>query len=73
MENLLKTTSLIQRAYWLIGLRWVAIGALVVATFVASQFLGVSLPVSSLYMTAGVLLAYTNRLIIIYTLGRIGS
>jgi signal transduction histidine kinase len=58
MENLLKTTSLIQRAYWLIGLRWVAIAALVVATFMASQFLGVSLPVSSLYMTAGVLLAY---------------
>ncbi len=58
MENLLKTTSLIQRAYWLIGLRWVAIAALVVATFTASEFMGVSLPVSALYTIAGVLLAY---------------
>ncbi len=58
MENLLKTTSLTQRAYWLIELRWVAIGALAIATTMASQFMGVSLPTVSLYTIAGVLLAY---------------
>jgi len=58
MENLLKTTSLTQRAYWLIKLRWVAIGALTIATTMASQFMGVSLPTLSLYTIAGVLLAY---------------
>ena len=58
MESLLKTTSLIQRAYWLIGLRWVAIAALAVATTMAGRFMGVSLPASSLYAIAGALLAY---------------
>lgn len=58
MENLLKSTSLVQRAYWLIKLRWVAIGALAAATFVASQFMGVSLPVSALYTIAAMLLVY---------------
>jgi signal transduction histidine kinase len=58
MENLLKSTSLIQRAYWLIKLRWVAIGALAAATFVASRFMGVSLPVPALYTIAGMLLVY---------------
>ncbi len=58
MENLLKSTSLIQRAYWLIKLRWVAIGALVAATFVASHFIRVSLRSSALYTIAAVLLAY---------------
>ncbi len=58
MENLLKSTSLIQRAYWLIKLRWAAIGALASATFVASQFMGFSLPVSTLYTIAVILLVY---------------
>jgi signal transduction histidine kinase len=58
MENLLKSTSLIQRAYWLIKLRWAAIGALVAATLVASRFMDVSLPTSTLYVIAVVLLAY---------------
>jgi signal transduction histidine kinase len=58
MENLLKSTSLIQRAYWLIKLRWAAIGALVAATFVAGRFMGVSLPAPTLYTIAAVLLAY---------------
>jgi len=58
MQTLLKTTSLIQRAYWLIELRWMAIGALVIATLMASQVMGVSLPASLLYTIAGVLLAY---------------
>jgi len=58
MENLLKSTSLIQRSYWLIKLRWVAIGALAAATFVASRFMRVSLPVAALYTIAGILLIY---------------
>jgi len=58
MESLFKSTSLIQRAYWLIKLRWVAIGALAAATFVASQFMGVSLPVSALYTIAAMLVIY---------------
>ncbi|OHB62395.1 MAG: hypothetical protein A2Y76_06625 [Planctomycetes bacterium RBG_13_60_9] len=58
MENLFESTSLIQRAYWLIRLRWVAIGALAAATFVASRFVAVSLPISALYTIAAVLLVY---------------
>ncbi|MBN1509270.1 MAG: HAMP domain-containing histidine kinase [Sedimentisphaerales bacterium] len=58
MENLFKRTSLIQRAYWLIELRWVAIGALAIATFVSSRFMKVSLPVSTLYAIAVALLIY---------------
>jgi signal transduction histidine kinase len=58
METLLKSTSLIQRAYWLIKLRWVAIGALVAATFIADRFMNISLPSAVLYPLAAVLLAY---------------
>lgn len=58
MEGLLKSTSLTRRAYWLVQLRWVAIGALAVATFVASWSLHISLPARALYVTAGVLLVY---------------
>jgi len=58
MENLLESTSLIQRAYWLITLRWVAIGALAAATFVASQVMNVTLPATALYVMAGLLLVY---------------
>ncbi|MBN2130608.1 MAG: HAMP domain-containing histidine kinase [Sedimentisphaerales bacterium] len=58
MENLLKSTSLVQRAYWLTRLRWVAIATLAVATFVARRFMGVALPATALYTIAGVLLVY---------------
>jgi len=58
MENLLKSTSLVQRAYWLIRLRWIAIAILAVATFVAQRFMGVSLPVTALYTISAVLLVY---------------
>jgi signal transduction histidine kinase len=49
---------LIQRARWLIKLRWVAIGVLVAATWVASELMKVSLPVVVLYAIAGLLVAY---------------
>jgi signal transduction histidine kinase len=58
MQGLLKSTSLVQRAYWLIRLRWVAIAALAAAAFGASEFMGVSLPVARLYTIAAVVLLY---------------
>lgn len=58
MESLFKSTSLIQRAYWLIRLRWVAIATLAIATFVACRFLEISLPASALYTISAVLLVY---------------
>jgi len=58
MESLLKSTSLVQRALWLIRLRWVAIAALAIATFGAGEFMGVSLAASALYTIAAVLLVY---------------
>jgi signal transduction histidine kinase len=58
MENLFKSTSLIQRAYWLIHLRWVAIVTLAGATFVASKLMGVSLPVRTLFTLAVLLTVY---------------
>lgn len=58
MDSLLKSTNLIRRAYWLIQLRWVAIGALVIGTFVARELVGVSLPASMLYVISALLLVY---------------
>ena len=58
MEGLLKSTSLIRRAFWLVRLRWVAIVSLAIATFVARMVLHVLLPSSALYIISGVLLAY---------------
>lgn len=58
MENLLKSTSLIQRAYWLVRLRWVAIAMLGIATFVAARFMRIELATGALYTLTGVLLVY---------------
>jgi signal transduction histidine kinase len=58
MESLLKSTSLIQRAYWLIKLRWVAIATLAAATFVAVQFMSVSLPTRALHTMSVLLVVY---------------
>ncbi len=62
MESLLKSTRLVQRAYWLIYLRWVAIVTLAVATFVASKLMGVTLAVSTLYGFSLLLVAYNLAL-----------
>ncbi|MEN6576080.1 MAG: HAMP domain-containing sensor histidine kinase [Phycisphaerales bacterium] len=62
METVLKSTSLVQRAHWLIRLRWVAIVALGCATFGASEFMGVSLPSGVLYGISAVLLVYNLAL-----------
>ena len=58
MESLFKSTSLIQRASWLIKLRWVAIATLFAATLVADQLMNVSLPTTALYTISVLLLAY---------------
>ena len=62
MENLLKSPSLIQRAYWLIRLRWVAIATLAIATFVSHRYMHVSLATSALYVLAAVLVIYNAAL-----------
>lgn len=65
MQGLLKSTSLVQRAYWLIRLRWVAIAALAAAAFGASEFMAVSLPVACLYAIAAVVLLYNLGLYVL--------
>ncbi len=58
MENLLKSPSLIQRAYWLIRLRWVAIAVLAIATFISHELMDVSLAAPALYALAATLVVY---------------
>ncbi len=58
MEGLLQSTSLVKRAYWLVRLRWAAIGVLVMATLVASRVFHVLLPAHRLYIMSGVLVIY---------------
>ncbi|MFH1371364.1 MAG: HAMP domain-containing sensor histidine kinase [Planctomycetota bacterium] len=58
MENILQSKNLVQRAYWLIRLRWMAIAGLAIATFVAGEILGVALPVRHLYTISVILLCY---------------
>ena len=58
MEKLLKRTSLIERAYWLIKLRWIAIVTLAAATFVARKVMAVQLFSSALYVMSGALFVY---------------
>ena len=60
MEYLLQSTSLTRRAFWLVELRWLAIVALAAATFVASRWLGVELPVQRLYRIIGLLVLYNG-------------
>jgi signal transduction histidine kinase len=70
MENLLKSNSLIERAYWLIQLRWIAIATLFGATLVAGEVMQVHLPASALYTMVGVLLVYN---LLLYVLLRYGA
>lgn len=58
MENILQSKNLVQRAYWLIRLRWMAIGGLTIAAFVADKLLGVALPERQLYETSVILFFY---------------
>ncbi len=58
MEQVPQDTRLIERAYWLIKLRWIAIVGLSLATVFASNVLDVSLQVLPLYCIAAVLTLY---------------
>lgn len=58
MENLLQSTSLVQRAHWLVKLRWIAIATLAIAAFAAKRVLGVELPARTLYIISGLLVVY---------------
>jgi signal transduction histidine kinase len=60
MEHLFKSASLIQRAHWLIRLRWVAIAALATAVLFSARVLRVSLAASSLYGFAAILVVYNS-------------
>jgi signal transduction histidine kinase len=62
MEYLLQSTTLTRRAFWLVKLRWLAIMALGAATFVASRWLGVVLPVQRLYRIIALFLLYNGML-----------
>jgi hypothetical protein len=62
MEYLLQSTTLTRRAFWLVKLRWLAIMALAAATFVASRWLGVVLPVQRLYRIIALFLLYNGML-----------
>jgi signal transduction histidine kinase len=58
MEPLLQSTSLVQRAYWLVRLRWLAIATLGIAAFVARSIFKVSLPARELNILVVVLVVY---------------
>ncbi len=58
MESLFQSKNLIQRSYWLIHLRWVAIAGLLGAVFTAERFFNVDLPSRKLYTFALFLLFY---------------
>jgi len=62
MENLLQSTSLTRRAFWLVELRWVGICALVAATFFTSTWMGIMLPTQRLYTIAALVAAYNALL-----------
>jgi len=58
----LQSPSLARRALWLVELRWVAAGALAVATLISDRVLGVHLAKGHLYLVSGVLLVYNAAL-----------
>lgn len=58
MEPLLQSTSLVQRSYWLIKLRWIAISMLFIAALTAARILGIRIAEYTLYILAAVLIVY---------------
>ncbi len=58
MEDILQSKSLVQRAYWLIRLRWMMIAGLAAATFISAEIFGIALPVRHLYKMSVILLFY---------------
>lgn len=58
MEPLLQSTSLVQRAFWLVRLRWLAIATLGIAAFVAREVFKISLPAQKLNILVVALVVY---------------
>jgi signal transduction histidine kinase len=58
MEIVLQSASLVKRAYWLVHLRWLAIGVLAAGTAIATRIFHISVAQTHLYVLAGVLLLY---------------
>lgn len=64
MEPEVQNIRLIQRAYWLIKLRWIAIVCLSIATFFCSNVLSIALKESALYCVVA-LLAVHNIIVLL--------
>jgi signal transduction histidine kinase len=58
MKPLLQSTSLVQRSYWLIKLRWVAIVMLCISAFTAGRIFNISVNDYKLYIIAAILILY---------------
>lgn len=56
---------LVRRAYWLIRIRWIAIIGVILATFVASRILHISVNEIALYCVAAVLTVYNSVVLIL--------
>ncbi|RKY06787.1 MAG: hypothetical protein DRP66_08100 [Planctomycetota bacterium] len=65
MEPLPQNARLVRRAYWLIRIRWIAITGVILATFVASRILHISVNQIALYCVAAVLTVYNSVFLIL--------
>jgi signal transduction histidine kinase len=64
MEPSLENARLVNRAHWLIGLRWIAIVCVVAGTYLSSEILGIELQEFALY-GIGMLLAVYNVIVLL--------
>jgi signal transduction histidine kinase len=64
MEPSLENARLVNRAHWLIGLRWIAIVCVVAGTYFSSEILGIELQAFALY-GIGMLLAVYNVIVLL--------
>jgi signal transduction histidine kinase len=58
MEDIDQPRNLIERLFWLIKLRWIAVAGVIFTVFFASQIIDFSLPIFPLYAVAGTLGIY---------------
>jgi signal transduction histidine kinase len=65
MEPIPQDTRLVNRAYWLIKLRWIATAGVVAATFFAHSIMGVSVQDVPLYCIAGALILHNIILLLL--------
>ncbi len=65
MEPLPQNARLVRRAYWLIRIRWIAIIGVILATFVASSRLHISVNEIALYCVAAALTVYNSIFLIL--------